>query len=229
MSPKKFDIRNQAAYSMAEAARYLKLPAATLRAWVVGRAYPIEEGRRAMSQPLIRCAQKRPPLLSFQNLIEAHVLRSLRSDHGVAFGELRKAIKYAEQRLNIERLLLHPDLRTGAGRVFLDKYGELIDLPNSGQLAMRKLLEEHLKRVEWDEWKFPVRLYPFVSGVASAQRPIAIDASIAFGRPVVVRVGVSTSAISQRIDAGESVAELCDDYGLTEAEIEEAVLYERAA
>ncbi|MFN0314559.1 MAG: DUF433 domain-containing protein [Burkholderiales bacterium] len=229
MSSKSFDARNQATYSIAEAARYLKLPAATLRSWVVGRAYPVAKESRALFQPLIKCAHKRPPLLSFQNLIEAHVLRSLRSEHGVAIRELRKAIKYAEQQLNIERLLLHPDLRTLAGRVFLDKYGELIDLPASGQLAMRRLLEEHLKRVEWDEWKFPVRLYPFVSGVASPQRPIAIDANIAFGRPVLVRVGVSTSAISERIDAGESVAELCDDYGLTETEIEEAVLYERAA
>lgn len=143
MSSKSFDVRNQAAYTIAEAARYLKLPAATLRSWVVGRAYPIGKERRTLFQPLIRSAQKHPPLLSFQNLIEAHVLRSLRADHGVAIGELRKAIKYAEQKLSIERLLLHPDLRTHAGRVFLDKYGELIDLPASGQLAMRKLLEEH--------------------------------------------------------------------------------------
>jgi len=28
---------------------------------------------------------------------------------------------------------------------------------------MRKLFEEHLKRVEWDEWKFPLRFYSFLS------------------------------------------------------------------
>lgn len=33
------DIRNQPAYGPAEAARYLRLPAATLRTWLVGRAY----------------------------------------------------------------------------------------------------------------------------------------------------------------------------------------------
>lgn len=40
--------------------------------------------------------------------------------------------------------------------------------------------------------------YCLESGVhyTSPQRPIAIDANIAFGRPVVVRVGVSTGAIS---------------------------------
>lgn len=45
----------------------------------------------------------------------------------------------------------------------------------------RRPLEEHLKRVEWDEWKFPVRLYPFVSTDTPAPRTIAIDPKIAFG------------------------------------------------
>jgi uncharacterized protein (DUF433 family) len=94
---------------------------------------------------------------------------------------------------------------------------------------MRRLLAEHLKRVEWDERQFPIRLYPFISGDSSAEKPIAIDPTIAFGRPVVVRTGVSTNVITQRLDAGESIVELVDDYGLTAAEIEEAVLYERAA
>ena len=68
------------------------------------------------------------------------------------------------------------------------------------------LFEEHLKRVEWDGSKFPVRLYPFVSAMApSEERPIVIDPSIAFGRPVVLRRAISTSAIAERIDAGETV------------------------
>jgi uncharacterized protein (DUF433 family) len=114
--------------------------------------------------------------------------------------------------------------------VFLARYGELIDLSASGQLAMRKVLDEHLRRVEWDEWQFPVRLYPFVSSDAlTLARPIAIDPQVAFGRPVVQKAGVSTSAIVARIDAGESVTELADDYDLTEADIEQAVLYERVA
>jgi hypothetical protein len=140
---KNTEIREQPAYTVAEGARYLKLPVATLRSWVAGRSYP------------------------------------------------------------------------KAGDVFLEQYGKLISLNASGQLAMRKVFEEHLKRVEWDQWQFPVRLYPFVSGEAPAQRPIAIDPSIAFGRPVLLRAGVSTGAIADRIDAGESVTDLAEDYGLT--------------
>jgi uncharacterized protein (DUF433 family) len=221
------DLRDQPAYALAEASRYLKLPTATLRSWVVGRPYPKADGV-AHSRPLIHPPNKSPLLLSFWNLIEAHVLRSLRTEHGVSIKAVRQALSYAERTEKINRLLLSKDLRTDAGRLFVDKYSELIDLSASGQLAMRKLFEEHLKRVDWEDWQFPVRLYPFVSG-QSERRPIAIDPKIAFGRPVVLRAGISTGAIATRIDAGESVQALAEDYDLRPEEIEEAVLYERAA
>jgi uncharacterized protein (DUF433 family) len=227
-SVKNVDSRNQPAYSLAEAARYLKVANATLRSWVVGRPYPKADGTGHF-RPLIHPPSGHPPILSLWNLIEAHVLRSLRTDHGVSIRALREALSYAEKSLQVERLLLSKELRTEAGSVFLERYGELIDLSASGQLAMRRLFDEHLKRVEWDEWLFPIRLYPFVSTGVLSDMPIAIDANIAFGRPIVLPLGITTAAIADRIDAGESVSDLASDYGLSEAEIEQAVLYERAA
>ena len=202
---------------------------ATLRSWVAGRSYPTSAGPGRF-QPLIHPPRRRPPTLSFSNLIEAHVLRSLRTEHGVSVRELRRALRYAEEALGVDRLLLRRELRTKGGKLFLDRYGELINLSASGQLAMRKVFEQHLERVEWEAPQAPVRLYPFLSSDAStAERPIAIDPRIAFGRPIVVRTGVSTRIIAERIDAGETVADLAEDYELAPAEIEEAVLYERAA
>ena len=224
-----FDPRNAAAYTVAEAARYLKLPVATLRSWVAGRPYPRAEGV-ARFQPLIRPAENQPPLLSFWNLVEAHVLRSLRTEHGVSLNDVREAIRYAERNLRIERLLLSKQLSSDAGRLFLDRYGELINLSASGHLAMRKFFHEHLRRIEWGDLPFPIRLYPFVSSTTETpDKPIAIDPTIAFGRPIVARKAVSTQAIADRIDAGESPGELAEDYELEVAEIEQAVLYERAA
>ncbi len=222
------DPRDEPAYTLVEAARYIKLPAATLRSWVIGRPYPRASGV-AHFKPLIQPPSRRPPLLSFWNVIEAHVLRSLLTEHGVSLKDLRSALAYAQDSLGIERLLLSERLRTEAGRVFLDRYGKLIDLSASGQIAMRKMFEEHLKRVEWAELQLPARLYPFLSSGQSTAKPIAIDPLVAFGRPIVVRRGVSTQAIADRIDAGESVTDLASDYDLEPQEIEEAVLYERAA
>jgi uncharacterized protein (DUF433 family) len=75
-----------------------------------------------------------------------------------------------------------------------------------------------------------IRLYPFVSPVGSGEeRVIAIDPRIAFGRPMVLRSGVSTSTIAERIDAGETVEDIAADYELGVGDIERAALYERAA
>lgn len=94
---------------------------------------------------------------------------------------------------------------------------------------MRRMFAEHLKRAEWDVRCLPARLYPFVSETDVSAKPIAIDPAIAFGRPVVLRMGISTRAIAERIDAGETIVDLVTDYDLTASEIEQAVLYERAA
>lgn len=223
------DIRNQPAYTVTEGARYLKLPAATLRAWTVGRDYPTTRGARKF-RPLIAPAGKAPALLSFWNLIEAHVLRSFRAEHGVSLKALRQALDFAERELQVQRLLLRKELCADAGELFLERYGELISLSASGQLAMRRLFDEHLKRVEWDEWQFPVRLYPFLAAELTTEaRPIAIDPGISFGRPVIARLGISTAVLAERLDAGESIEDLSSDYGLDRLEIEQAVLYERTA
>jgi uncharacterized protein (DUF433 family) len=213
VKPDASDIRNQPAYGPAEAARY----------------YP-KGDTRATFHPLIKPARRQPLQLSFYNLIEAHVLRALRTEHGVALNELRKAISFAEKKLKLQRLLLSAELRTHAGQVFLDRYVELINLSASGQLAMRKMFESHLQRVEWDPWSFPVRLYPYLDAtVRDGERPIAIDPAVAFGRPIVRRAGISTAAIADRLDAGETVDALAEDYGLSRDEVEQAVLYSRAA
>lgn len=233
MSARRFaaenDPRSQPAYPLSEAARYLKLPPATLRAWSVGRPYPKVQGK-GQFRALISPACKEPPILSFWNLIEAHVLRSLRTEHGIPIGAVRQAIEYAQRKLSIDRLLLSPQLCSAAGQLFLDRYGELIALQPAGQLALRQVFDAYLKRVEWDNAKFPVRLRPFVShDLPVDESAIAIDAHISFGRPVIIRAGISTAAIAGRIDAGESPQAVADDYGVTIEEIQQAVLYERAA
>ena len=72
------DLRDRPAYGLAEASRYLKLAAATLRSWLVGRKYPKGDGTGHW-KPLILPSQMDPLLLSFWNLVEAHVLRALRT------------------------------------------------------------------------------------------------------------------------------------------------------
>jgi len=212
-------------YGFSEAGRYLRIAPATLRSWVIGRSYPKDSGA-GYFKPLIKISDKKLRFLSFNNLIEAYVLRALRQDHGVSIKAVRIALDYAQSEFNIPRLLLSHDLRTAAGELFLQRYGELINLSKSGQLALRKMLEAHLQRIEWES-KLAIRFYPFID--FDKQKLIAIDPSIKFGRPFIIRKGISTSVLVDRIDAGESTEAVADDYDLDVNEVEMAILYERAA
>jgi uncharacterized protein (DUF433 family) len=224
----KKDRRDLPAYPVAEAARYLRIPTPTLRSWVRGRDYP-RGGGIGHFEKLIE-----PPnngkILSFNNMIEAHVLKSLRTHHGVSIKEVRTALVYAEQSLGIERLLLSKELLSSAGDVFLSHYGDLINLSKSGQLAMQQMLTVYLRRVERDDRNLPIRLFPFMAPSEEfGQKTVAIDPHVAFGRPVVWSRRITTRVIADRYDAGETVSELAADYELGESEVEGAILYEMAA
>jgi hypothetical protein len=125
----------------------------------------------------------------------------MRTEPGISIKLLRVAVGYASRPVTIVGLRLYKRLCTDAGELFLDRYGQLINLSASGQLAMRKMFDEHLKRIEWANVTFPIRLYPFIASRAETpEKPIAIDPAIAFGRPIVVSAGVTTQAIADRID-----------------------------
>lgn len=222
------DVFNQPAYSISEASRYLRLSPATLRSWVLGRPYPTARGLGRFA-PALNLAKKEPPTLSFSNLIQAHVLRSLRTEHGVPLDAVQEALAYAQRELRIDQLLLREELCMAGGELFLARYGEVMNLSASGQLAMRKVFEAHLKRVEWGKLRFPVRLYPFLVSESADAKSIVIDPQISFGRPVVNRAFISTRSIVDRIDAGEKVEDVARDYNLRREAVEEAVVYERAA
>jgi len=223
------DPRDIPAYSIAESARYLRLAPATLRSWILGRKYPTQDGV-GFFKPLIPVPDFDGGKLSFSNLVEAHILQSLRKIHTVSIQAVRSAIQYAENKLKIDRLLLSKTLRASAGELFLLRYSELLNLSKSGQLALKQILQAYLQRVEWDGHEIPVRLYPFLSNyVESATRSIVIDPAISFGRPIIKSKSISTQTIVDRIDAGEEITELAGDYEIETEEIKAAIYYERAA
>lgn len=225
------DPRTLPAYSVADAERYLFVPATTLRSWFAGRTYPRQSGGPGSFRRLLTPADEVGCRLSFFNLVEAHVLRALRSDHGIPLNAVRAALDYAEKELGVERVLLSDDLLTGAGEVFLDHYGSLISLSRSGQLAIRKFLKAYLRRVERDDSRIPLRLFPFPGphDYKDDVRSVVIDPNVSFGRPIVSGSGVTTATLVRRIDAGESVEHLASDYGIPAAKIEDAIMFEKAA
>lgn len=135
-------------YSVAEAARYLELPATTLRSWVAGRRYPVASGQKNWAG-LIERPDAVDSRLSFSNLIEAHVLKALRRQYQVGMKEVHKALDYAREDLGVGRVLLSRELRMTKGNVFLEYLGQLLNLGRGGQAAMPEILAAFLERVEW--------------------------------------------------------------------------------
>jgi len=218
------------------ASHYLRIPQNTIRNWAFGYAYLTRTGRRMFTKPLIDVADRGGSLFSFENLIELHVLGALRREHKLEMRKIRRAIEYLQQKLGSPRPLLEKEMETDGTDVFVTELGNLINASQAGQLAMKVLLQAHLKRIERDARGLPIRLFPFTRSNPAQQttvdelpRLIAIDPSVAFGRPVIAGSRVPTVEVFERFSAGEQPDELAEDFGRTKDEILEAIRCEAQA
>lgn len=216
------DIREVPSYTLQEASHYLRIPVTTLRSWIRGRRYPVKEGQRDF-KPLI-ATPDRSPLLSFINLVEAHVLSAIRKDHRVPLVSVRKALDYLSRQYPSKHPLADHLFETDGVDLFVRKYGRLENISKDGQLAMADILHAYLRRIERDPSGLPIKLYPFTRNRQLEEpKAVVIDPTISFGRPVVSGTGIATQVIAERYKAGESTEELAEDYGLSTSQIEEAI------
>jgi uncharacterized protein (DUF433 family) len=219
----KNDLRELPTYGISEVAHYLQIPDTTLRSWIIGRSYPTEEGIRFF-EPLITPPDANRPLICFMNVVEIHVLDAIRRHHKLRLANIRQALRYIRRHFPSPHPLADQVFETDGLDLFLQKYGQLINISQSGQLAMRTLLEVHLKRIERDPQGLAIRLYPFTrKRHPDEPKLVVIDPYVSFGRPVLTSSGIATVVIAERYKAGESVDELADDYGRERLEIEEAI------
>ena len=217
------DPRELPSYAIREAAHYLRIPRETLRDWVLGRVYRTEAGG-TFSKPIIALPDKERGLLSFINLVEAHVLDAIRREHKIPLQKVRKALDYLAKRFHSQHPLADQNFETDGLDLFVQKFGQLINLSQAGQTAMRSLLEAHLRRIERDTKGFPVKLFPFTrKRYPDEPKAVVIDPYVSFGRPILVGTGIATVVLAERYKAGESIDELAEDYGRERLEIEEAI------
>jgi uncharacterized protein (DUF433 family) len=224
------DPRDVPAYSVAEAARYLYVPIATLRSWVAGRRYPVAGGERFF-EPVVTAPASVPRLLSFTNLVEAHVLSAI-SERGVKLPNIRSAIEHLQERYGIEHPLADARFKTDGLSLFIEVLGDLVNVSMQGQVAMREVMEAHLERVDHDARGLAARLFPFTRfGAADVDQPrtVVIDPRVAFGRPVLAGTGIPTAVLADRYKAGESMQDLASDYECERDLIEEAIRCELVA
>ena len=212
------DPRSLPNHSLTEVAAYLRVPRSTLRAWFLGMGH---------FKPVLRVAKKAPPALSFFNLVEAHVLNSIRAYHRVP--EIRRALQYVERQLGVDRPLVRKTFQTDGVDLFVEHLGHLLNVSRDGQLAMRSVLAAHLLRLDFDQEGVAERLYPFTRAGARGgleledPKSVVFDPRVSFGRLTVAGTGIPTVVVADRFVAGDTLEDLAGDYGIRRELVEEAI------
>lgn len=211
------DIREFPRYSIPEAALYVRIPANTLRAWTLGQDYVTSTGVHRTFKPLIELADKKNKLLSFYNLVEAHILRFTTEVRKVPFQNVRKGLDYVLENIPGRHPLLTHQFETSGKDLFVQYLGKTINTTAHGQHAMREVLEKYLARIPRDGYGLPIRVFPINS------KRLAIDPLFASGKPIVRDKGIMASVLWGRNKSGELPEQIARDYGLTETEVKEAI------
>lgn len=204
------------AYTVSEAAALIGVPVSTLQKWTKGRPYRTKSGPQTSAAIIVT---PDPRFLSFTNIVEAHVLASLRKER-IALEKIRAAVHFVERSLKVKHALARQEFKTDGVDLFLDQLEILVNASRGGQIGLKVVLQEHLKRVDYDHGR-AVRLFPLHR--ERAPRAIVIDPRRAFGRPVLHGTSVPIADISMRFRRGDRIEQLAGDYDVTPAEIEEAL------
>jgi uncharacterized protein (DUF433 family) len=215
-------LRRTPAYSFGEAAHYLSMPTATLRAWCVGQ----KQGNKREFVRLIDLDGAPREGLSFLNLVEAHVLASIRRLHNVSLLKVREALDYVKSDLKIGRPLLSPKFQTDGVDLFVEELSNLLNV-TTHVYSFEQIMRAYLKRIHRDVRGVPVKLYPFLrkedTEKPNPPAPNEIDPRVAFGRPVLIGRGVPTAVLADRFKAGDSIEDLAGDFEVTPSEIQEPI------
>lgn len=223
------DVYNTPAYPVTDAARYLHIPVGTLRSWLHSRYYSTKEGKQYF-EPLIQRPNADLSQISFTNLIEAHVLKSIRKLRGVRWDKMRSALDYLDIRFQVPHPLARVEFQTDGVNLFVESIGRFANVSQKDQLAIREVLKNLLTRLEWNEEGIAACLFPTTHATPESSevepRRVSINPNVSFGRPVVVGTGIPTIAIAERYRAGELPESIADDFDCKIAQIHDAIRFE---
>jgi uncharacterized protein (DUF433 family) len=228
-------------YTQAEAAAYLDMASSTFRNWARGYRNSFPDRPEVVGSPLITylgSPHSSHPSIPFIGLAEGMFLSALRRAN-VPLQKIRPALDMVRDHIGVEHALASRRLYL-LGAQFLYEIGDdlggedkretrkLIVLKD-GQYVFREAIESYLTRIEYDEVGNQYARKIDLPGYEVAQ--ISVLPGVNFGRPFFTRTGTPLYVVADDLRAGESVAEVADDYGLPEdqiAEVQERIEREAA-
>jgi uncharacterized protein (DUF433 family) len=208
----------RAVFTLREAAGYLGLPNSTLHSW----ARP-----SGAAKPVITCfsAHGWEATVPFIGFAEAYVLSAFRRA-GVPMQRIRPAVEVLSSGIGIEHALASKRLYTDGAEVLYDYATSEHDqelrgltVVRTGQRQFAEIVRDYLKRITYgaDGWASRLRL------PAYQKAEVIVDPRQAFGMPLVVHGGARVEDLVDRFVAGETLAEIADDFGVPEVEVEDVV------
>jgi uncharacterized protein (DUF433 family) len=205
------------AYGVSEAARYAAITGQTIRNW-----------QKFSNRPSPLSPRERGKALSYLQLIELAVVAAYR-ESGVPLWAIRETREYMRKEFNADFPFARYRFKTDGKELWLDyidligKKGKakLLKVSGKGQLAWSEIIGR-LKEFEYDK-KLGLAVRWHVGGLDS---PVIIDPRIRFGAPSVD--GVPTTLLHARWEAGESPAEIADDFDMTVRAVVAALEFEGA-
>lgn len=212
-------------YTEAEAARLLRVSQNTLNYWLEGGQF---RGHRYM--PVIREQPRgsRAPV-TWAEFVEAGLLREYRRTHGVPMAELRRFIDLMRAEFSVPYPLA--DRRPFvSGRELLAEVQDASELAAEfclvayvrGQFVLTPPADSFYKRVTW-EGDLAAAWRPH----DDPQSPVLISPGTRFGRPAIK--GISTEALWEHEQDGETISEIAADFNLEDEEVRWALAYETSA
>ena len=200
-------------YTVSEAARYVQAHSNTIANWHY-RGDPVLPGR-----------ERRKPL-NYLELVEVAFVAFFRSV-GFSMKKIRTARDYVAKTFSTEYPLAENQFKTEGMHILMEYHNfdpdplfdQIIVADHSGQLAWTGLLGDKFEHFEY-EYELALRWHP-----AGRNSLVVIDPRVSFGAPVVH--GLPTWVVKGRWHAGESMDEICDEFGIPEEAVKDALDFER--
>jgi len=221
-------------YTLSEAARYLDVPASTFSTWAHGYERH-SKGRPDISQPAVVTTadgQRRrahDPSVPFIGLAEGLLLAAM-PRRGVPLQRLEPALRVLSEQIGLEHALASRALYTDGAKILYDYAERQGDTPEArsarqlvvvlhGQGVFTEVVEEYLHQTTYgpDNYAQSIRLPQY------QKADVVADPTRSFGRPIFSKGGARVEDALQLFWAGENLHTVAAEFGVPEAELEDAV------
>jgi uncharacterized protein (DUF433 family) len=201
-----------------EVSTYLKIPRSTVYYWLNANVAGAPNHRTALVHHL-PTERRGGASVPFAGVVEAYVLRALRNQLGFTKRQIADTVTDVRVNFGTDFALASRRIATDGIDIFIEHNDGAYARVGDHQVLIRDVVGDYLRYITWEQngdYAARLRLPSFSDDV-----PVVIDPRFGWGAPVVERNKVPVRAVIDLWASGEPLAVVADEYGLTEAEVEE--------